>query len=83
MHQQLKQLKNHRHNYGNNCIKRIRKSFYKKAKKVQKKVDKFAEKEIKKMNSKKVSDQVSAWSKPGIPATVFAVKKTADDKKKE
>jgi hypothetical protein len=35
------------------------------------------------MNSKKVSDQVSAWSKPGIPATVYAVKKTADDKKKE
>jgi hypothetical protein len=27
------------------------------------------------MNSKKVSDQVSAWSKPGIPATVYAVKK--------
>ena len=35
------------------------------------------------MNSKKVSDQISAWSKPGIPATVYAVKKTADDKKKE
>jgi ElaB/YqjD/DUF883 family membrane-anchored ribosome-binding protein len=31
VHQQLKQLKNHRHNYGNNCIKRIRKSFYKKS----------------------------------------------------
>ena len=35
------------------------------------------------MNSKKVSDQISAWSKPGIPATVYAVKKTADDKKKK
>ena len=46
-------------------------------------IDKFAEKEIRKMNSSKVSDQISAWSKPGIPATVYAVKKTADDKKKE
>jgi hypothetical protein len=65
------------------ALKGLGKAFTKKAKKVQKKVDKFAEKEIKKMNSKKVSDQVSAWSKPGIPATVYAVKKTADDKKKE
>ena len=65
------------------ALKGLGKAFTKKAKKVQKKVDKFAEKEIKKMNSKKVSDQVSAWSKQGIPATVYAVKKTADDKKKE
>ena len=49
------------------ALKGLGKAFTKKAKKVQKKVDKFAEKEIKKMNSKKVFDQVSAWSKPGIP----------------
>jgi hypothetical protein len=68
-------------------LKGLGKAFLKSAKKtgkaVQKKVDKFAEKEIKKMNSKKASDQISAWSKPGIPATVYAVKKTADDKKKK
>jgi len=68
---------------GITALKGLGKAFVEGAKKLQKKADKFGKEEIRKMNSSKVSDQISAWSKPGIPATVYAVKKTADDKKKK
>ena len=63
------------------ALKGLGKAFVKGAKKLQKKADKFGEKEIRKMNSSKISDQISAWSKPGIPATAHSIYKTKKEKK--
>ena len=63
------------------ALKGLGKAFVKGAKKLQKKADKFGKEEIRKMNSSKVSDQISAWSKPGIPATIHAIYKTKKEKK--
>ena len=48
---------------------------------VEKKANEFAIKEIAKMNSKKIGDQISAWSKIGVPATAYEIYKA--NKKKD
>jgi hypothetical protein len=65
------------------ALKGLGKAFVEGAKKLQRKADKFGKNEIRKMNSSKVSDQISAWSKPGIPATINAIYKTKKEKKEK
>ena len=69
------------------ALKGLGKAFVKSLKKtgktVEKKADAFAIKEIAKMNSKKLSDQINAHSKVGVPAVVYNVYKVKKDKKKK
>lgn len=51
--------------------------------KLQSKADQFGIDEIAKMNSSKISDQISAWSKIGVPATVYELLKLKKKKEKE
>jgi len=51
--------------------------------KLQSKADQFGIDEIAKMNSSKISDQISAWSKIGVPATVYELMKLKKKKEKE
>ena len=51
--------------------------------KIQSKADQFGIDEIAKMNSSKISDQISAWSKIGVPATVYELMKLKKKKEKE
>ena len=50
--------------------------------KLQSKADQFGIDEIAKMNSSKISDQISAWSKIGVPATVYELMKLKKKLKK-
>lgn len=51
--------------------------------KLQSKADQFGIDEIAKMNSSKISDQISAWSKIGVPATVYELLKLKKKKEKD
>jgi hypothetical protein len=48
---------------------------------VEKAADQFAMREIAKMNSKKIGDHISAWSKIGVPAATYEIYKA--NKKKD